>query len=49
MSVSIVAFRPALSRRAASQTHPYVIGKEGVLQYMTVVDECAKAGSAMQQ
>ncbi len=40
---------PALASRAANQTHPYVIGKEGVLQYMTVVDECAKAGLAMYQ
>ena len=40
---------PALASRTASQTHPYVIGKEGVLQYLTVVDECAQAGSAAQQ
>lgn len=39
---------PALASRTASQTHPYVIGKEGVLQYLTVVDQCAQAGSAMQ-
>jgi metallo-beta-lactamase class B len=39
---------PALEKRQANQTHPYVVGKEGVLQYLTVVDECAKAGSAMQ-
>jgi metallo-beta-lactamase class B len=39
---------PALATRSASQKHPYVIGKEGVLQYMTVADECAKAGLAMQ-
>lgn len=39
---------PALARRTANQKNPYVIGKEGVLQYMTVVDECAKAGLAMQ-
>ena len=37
---------PALRTRAAGQTHPYVIGKEGVLRYMTVVDECAQAGLA---
>ena len=39
---------PALAARTANQKHPYVIGKEGVLQYMTVVDECAKAGLALQ-
>ncbi len=39
---------PALAKRTGNQTHPYVIGKEGVLQYMTVVDECAKAGLALQ-
>ncbi|MGE3956494.1 MAG: MBL fold metallo-hydrolase [Vicinamibacterales bacterium] len=39
---------PALAARAQGQTHPYVIGKEGVLQYMTTVDECAQAGLAMQ-
>jgi metallo-beta-lactamase class B len=40
---------PALATRAPGQKNPYVIGKEGVLQYMTVADECAKAGLAMQQ
>ena len=39
---------PALAARTGNQKHPYVIGKEGVLQYMTVVDECAKAGLALQ-
>lgn len=39
---------PALSKRAANQTHPYVIGKEGVLQYLTTVNECAQAGVATQ-
>jgi len=39
---------PALAQRTATQRNPYVIGKEGVLQYLTTVDECAKAGSAMQ-
>src|SRR3954470_10317275 len=37
---------PALRTRSTGQTHPYVIGKEGVLRYMTVVDECAQAGLA---
>lgn len=40
---------PALASRTAQQTHPYVIGKEGVLQYLTVVNECAQAGSVNQQ
>ena len=35
---------PALARRAPGGQHPYVIGKEGVLRYMTVADECAQAG-----
>ena len=39
---------PALATRTANQKNPYVIGKESVLQYMTVVDECAKAGLALQ-
>ena len=39
---------PALAQRTGNQKNPYVIGKEGVLQYLTTVDECAKAGVAMQ-
>ena len=35
---------PALQARKPNQQHPYVVGKEGVLRYMTVVDECAQAG-----
>lgn len=37
---------PLLAKRKPSDPNPYVIGKEGVLRYMTVVDECAKAGLA---
>jgi metallo-beta-lactamase class B len=37
---------PVLAGRAAGAANPYVIGKEGVLRYMTVADECAKAGLA---
>ncbi len=37
---------PVLAARKPGQQNPYVIGKEGVLRYMTVVDECAKAGLA---
>ena len=36
---------PALAQRTASQKNPYVIGKEGVLQYLTAVDECAQGRS----
>lgn len=39
---------PALQTRKAGERHPYVIGKEGVQRYMTVVDECAQAGLAAQ-
>ena len=37
---------PQLAARKAGEQNPYVIGKEGVLRYMTIVDECAKAGLA---
>jgi len=37
---------PALERRKAGDPHPYVIGKDGVQRYLTVVDECAQAGLA---
>ena len=37
---------PQLAARRPGEQNPYVIGKEGVLRYMTVVDECAKAGLA---
>jgi metallo-beta-lactamase class B len=39
---------PALAKRQPGQKHPYVIGKEGVIQYMTVAEECALAGVALQ-
>jgi hypothetical protein len=32
--------------RKPGQSHPYVIGKETVMRYLTVVDECAQAGLA---
>src|SRR5438105_490791 len=35
---------PALERRKPGEPNPYVIGKEGVQRYLTVVDECAQAG-----
>jgi metallo-beta-lactamase class B len=37
---------PALANRKPGQPHPYVIGKETVMRYLTVVDECAQAGLA---
>jgi metallo-beta-lactamase class B len=37
---------PALKARKSGDKNPYVIGKEGVLRYMTVVDECAQAALA---
>jgi metallo-beta-lactamase class B len=37
---------PAMKTRKAGQPHPYVIGKETVMRYLTVVDECAQAGLA---
>lgn len=35
---------PALERRRPSDPHPYVVGNESVQRYLTVADECAKAG-----
>lgn len=37
---------PAVLARQPGQPNPYVIGKDGVRRYMTVVDECAEAGLA---
>ena len=37
---------PALAQRKPGDPHPYVIGKDGVQRYLTVVDECAQAGLA---
>ncbi|OFW27974.1 MAG: hypothetical protein A3H97_16120 [Acidobacteria bacterium RIFCSPLOWO2_02_FULL_65_29] len=37
---------PALATRKPGQPNPYVIGKEAVMRYLTVVDECAQAGLA---
>jgi metallo-beta-lactamase class B len=37
---------PAIKTRKAGEPNPYVIGKEGVIRYLTVVDECAEAGLA---
>ena len=35
---------PAVLKRKPGDPHPYVIGKESVQRYLTVADECAKAG-----
>ena len=40
---------PALATRKPGEPHPYVIGKDRVQRYMTVVDECAQAGLARAQ
>ena len=37
---------PALAARKPGQKNPYVVGKEGVMRYLTVADECAQAGLA---
>jgi metallo-beta-lactamase class B len=35
---------PRLAKRQANEPHPYVIGNDSVQRYLTVADECAKAG-----
>ena len=35
---------PALAKRKPGDPHPYVVGHDSVRRYLTVVDECAKAG-----
>jgi metallo-beta-lactamase class B len=35
---------PAVQRRKFGDPNPYVIGKDSVQRYLTVADECAKAG-----
>ena len=35
---------PAVLARKAGDPNPFVVGKEGVLRYLTTVDECAQAG-----
>jgi metallo-beta-lactamase class B len=35
---------PRLAKRRAGDPHPYVIGNDSVQRYLTVADECAKAG-----
>jgi metallo-beta-lactamase class B len=38
---------PKLKERKAGQPHPYVVGKKGVQNYLTVVGECARAGELL--
>jgi metallo-beta-lactamase class B len=35
---------PALSARKAADPHPYVVGNDSVKRYLTVAEECARAG-----
>jgi metallo-beta-lactamase class B len=35
---------PALGKRRPGDPHPYVIGNDSVKRYLTVANECAKAG-----
>ena len=35
---------PALAKRKAGEPHPYVIGADSVSRFLTVAEECAKAG-----
>ena len=35
---------PALAKRKPGDPHPYVIGNESIKRYLTVAQECAKAG-----
>jgi len=37
---------PALAKRKQGEPHPFVIGAESVQRFLTVADECAKAGLA---
>lgn len=36
---------PQVVKRKSGEPNPYVIGNEGVRRYLTVADECAKAGA----
>jgi metallo-beta-lactamase class B len=37
---------PAMAKRRPSDPHPYVIGNDAVVRYVTVASECAQAGRA---
>jgi metallo-beta-lactamase class B len=36
---------PAMATRRAQDPHPYVVGSDSVSRYLTVAEECAKAGA----
>ena len=38
------AKQSGLSKRGAGQPHPWVVGNESVVRFLTVAEECAKAG-----
>jgi metallo-beta-lactamase class B len=40
---------PALAKRRAGDANPYVIGKDAVQRYLTVAEECARAGKLRAQ
>jgi metallo-beta-lactamase class B len=40
---------PAMANRRPSDPHPYVIGNDAVVRYVTVASECAQAGLARTQ
>ena len=35
---------PAMATRKPGDPHPYVVGADSVARYLTVAEECAKAG-----
>ena len=35
---------PAMATRRPGDPHPYVVGADSVSRYLTVAEECAKAG-----
>ena len=41
---SFTAGFPAVLARKTNEPNLYVVGKEGLLRYLTTVDECAQAG-----
>ena len=40
---------PAMATRRAGDKHPYVVGTDSVSRYLTVAEECAKAGLAARE
>jgi metallo-beta-lactamase class B len=40
---------PALGKRKPGEPHPYVIGNDSVRRYLTVAEECARAGALVYQ